>query len=89
MLVWAALVLVSGLYAFHFFEGGRAKIITDSLAYLQLSEGEAVGVPFNTRVLKPFLASLLASLTGLSNWEAFQILTPAELLDPNSKWSAK
>lgn len=80
MFVWAALVFVVGLYAFHFFEGGRAKIITDSLAYLQLSEGEAVGVPFNTRVLKPFLASLLAALTGLSTWEAFQILTPVELL---------
>ena len=80
MIVWAALVLVSGLYAFHFFEGGRAKIITDSLAYLQLSEGDAVGVPFNTRVLKPFLASSLARLTGLSTWQAFQILTPVELL---------
>lgn len=80
MTVWAALAFVAGLYAFHFFEGGREKIITDSLAYLQLSEGTPVGVPFNTRVLKPFLASSLASLTGLSTWEAFQILTPVELL---------
>ncbi len=79
-IIWAALVFVSGLYAFHFFEGGREKIITDSLAYLQLSEGQAVGVPFNMRILKPSLASLLASLTGLSTWEAFQILTPVEVL---------
>lgn len=78
--IWAALVFVSGLYAFHFFEGGREKIITDSLAYLQLSEGNAVGVPFNTRILKPFLAASLASMTGLSAWEAFQGLTPVELL---------
>ena len=79
-IIWAALVFVSGLYLFHFFEGGREKLINDSLAYLQLSNGEAVGVPYNLRVLKPLLARLLALLTGLSTWEAFQILTPIEVL---------
>ena len=79
-LILAALLLVGGLYAFHFFEGGREKLINDSLAYLELSEGKAVGVPFNVRILKPLLASGLASLTGLSTWETFQILTPVELL---------
>ena len=79
-LILAALLFVSGLYAFHFFEGGREKLINDSLAYLQLSEGKAVGVPFNMRILKPLLASGLSSLTGISTWQAFQILTPVELL---------
>src|SRR5262249_27600306 len=60
--------------------GGSAHRILDSSAYLQISNGEQVSVPFNTRIVTPLLARLIASVAGLSPSAAFQVLTPITLL---------
>jgi hypothetical protein len=52
----------------------------DSWAYLQLSDGQQVGVPFNTRILLPLVARLVADAAGLSASTVFDLLTPASLL---------
>lgn len=80
-LPWLALGFSILLYCVHFFiGGGRAKIITDSDAYLFMAGGGSLGPPYQSRVLGPFLASLLASALGISPHSAFRILTPAALL---------
>ncbi|HEY3136747.1 MAG TPA: hypothetical protein VGL29_12025 [Blastocatellia bacterium] len=69
------------IYAAHFFfGGGRGNLVLDSFAYLVLAEGGKVGVPFSTRVLTPAIASATATVTGLSTFQAFHLLTPAALL---------
>lgn len=69
------------VYALHFFfGGGRYNTISDSYAYLERAAGRSVGIPFNTRLLQPWLASAVASLTGFSIRGAFNLLTPVELL---------
>jgi hypothetical protein len=47
---------------------------------LQLADDQQAAVPFNTRIVTPFLASLIATATGLSTSFAFKLLTPAALL---------
>lgn len=80
-LPWLAVIFSSALYAAHFFfGGGSGHLILDSFAYLQLSDGQQTAVPFNTRILTPLLAKLVAYASGLSTSTAFKLLTPAELL---------
>jgi hypothetical protein len=80
-LPWLALSCSVLLYGLHFFAGGgRTKLITDSDAYLLMSRGEQLGAPFASRVLAPFIASVIASVLGATNLAAFQILTLVALL---------
>jgi len=80
-LAWFALFFSSGLYAAHFFlGGGLGHRILDSWAYLQMSDGQQVGVPFNSRILSSSAAALIAAATGLSASTVFDLLTPASLL---------
>ena len=80
-LPWLALLCSVLIYALHFFVGGgRTKLITDSQAYLVLAQGEHMGAPYHSRILGPFVASLVASSLGVSNRAAFQLLTPIALL---------
>ena len=75
------MLISSALYLTHFFlGGGKSHQILDSWAYLQLANGGQAAVPFNTRVTTPFLAALIAAVTGLSTSAAFKLLTPAALL---------
>lgn len=78
---WFAGSISSALYAAHFFLGdGGSHRILDSWAYLQLSSGQPVGVPFNTRIATPAFVALVSAATGLSPPTAFELLTPAALL---------
>jgi hypothetical protein len=80
-LPWLALLCSVSLYSLHFFAGGgRTKLITDSAAYLSMSQGNQPGAPFDSRVLAPLIASLIASAFGISSIAAFQLLTPVVLL---------
>ncbi|MEK6320342.1 MAG: hypothetical protein AABN33_01530 [Acidobacteriota bacterium] len=80
-LPWLAVIFSSALYFAHlFFGGGSSHLILDSFAYLQLSDGQQTDVPFNTRIVTPLLAKLVAYASGLSTSAAFKLLTPAELL---------
>jgi len=80
-LPWLALLVSVAVYAMHFvFGGGESHRILDSWAYLGMSNGEHAAVPFNTRIITPFLASLIAGVPGLSTSAAFKLLTPAALL---------
>jgi hypothetical protein len=80
-LTWFALFISSALYAAHFFfGGGLGHRILDSWAYLQISDGRQVGVPFNTRILSSSAAALIAAAAGLSASTVFDLLTPASLL---------
>ena len=80
-LPWFAVVFSGALFAAHFFFGGGSNHrILDSWAYLQLSDGEQVGVPFNTRILSPSLAAFLSAVTGLSTSTKLVLLTTASLL---------
>ncbi|MEK6303099.1 MAG: hypothetical protein AABO41_20495 [Acidobacteriota bacterium] len=80
-LPWFALFFPSALYAVHFFLGGGLNHrILDSWAYLQISEGQQVAVPFNTRILSSSVAALMSAATGLSASTVFDLLTPASLL---------
>jgi hypothetical protein len=77
---WLAVSASALLYAVHFyFGGGRTKLITDSAAYLAMARGDVLGAPYSSRVLEPFIASILSSALGVSNLAAFQILTPVSL----------
>jgi hypothetical protein len=72
-------VLLFGLQ--FFVGGGRTKLINDSHAYLLMTQGErVVGAPFSSRVLAPFIASLIAFASGASSLAAFQILTLAAFI---------
>src|SRR2546428_466904 len=60
-LVCLAVMFSALVYAVHFFLGsGSDHRILDSWAYLQIANGEQVSVPFNTRIVTPFLARLIA-----------------------------
>jgi hypothetical protein len=64
------------LYALHFFVGGgQARLIKDSYNYLSMSQGELPGTPFNTRIVGPLMARVIADIAGTSHHTAFQILT--------------
>ncbi|HEX8092116.1 MAG TPA: hypothetical protein VF762_24935, partial [Blastocatellia bacterium] len=81
VLSWLSLAPAMLVYVLHFFfGGGRYNTISDSYAYLERAAGKSVGIPFNTRLLQPWLVALAASLTGFSIRDAFNLLTPLELL---------
>src|SRR5215813_6622506 len=81
LLLWIAIISASLLFVWHFFlGGGRGKLITDSYAYVELSLGHRVGVPFNTRVLQPLVASSIAFSTPVTEASAFELLTALELV---------
>ena len=81
LLPFVAVLISCSLYVAHtFFGGGNEHLIMDSLAYLQISSGQSVGVPFDIRILAPTLAALTAGITGLSVSAAFKILTSVALL---------
>ncbi len=76
-----ALLLSIGLYAFQFlYEGGHEYVSPDGESYLAMATGTPVPAPYSHRILKPSLASLASSLSGLSPADVFRILTPLELL---------
>ena len=70
------------LYGLHFFwGGGHARLLTDSEAYLLMAQGSHhLGAPYTSRVFGPLVASIIASVFGVSVLAAFQVLTPAVLL---------
>jgi len=73
---WLAILFSVSLLALHFFiGGGRTRIITDSYNYLSVSDGVPPGTPFNTRIAGPYIAWFIASISGISNQAAFQVLT--------------
>jgi len=75
-----ALLAVAAIYAYYFIaQGGRDYISPDGVQYLSLARGESANAPYNTRILKPRLAALISSVSGLSHQSAFQLLTPIEL----------
>ena len=55
-------------------------MILDSWAYLTIANGRQATVPFNSRILGPGVAALIAALSGLSSSAVFKLLTPAALL---------
>ena len=80
-LPWTSLVCSVLLYALHFFVGGgRSKLINDSRAYLTMTDGASAGTPYDSRVFGPFIASIIAFLSGISSHSAFQILTVASFI---------
>ncbi|PYP86061.1 MAG: hypothetical protein DMF61_14600 [Blastocatellia bacterium AA13] len=78
--VWLAFAAALTVYAFQFvYEGGRQFISTDGNLYLALSRGEAVSVPINTRIVKPYAAAAIVSLTKLDAADVFRLLTSIEI----------
>jgi hypothetical protein len=76
-----AILICCALYAAHFFfGGGREHLILDSWAYLGVSNGQPATVPFNTRILGPGVAALIAAVSGLSTSAVFRLMTPVALL---------
>src|SRR4030095_9841535 len=77
LLPFLAIMICGGLYAGHFFfGGGREHLILDSWADLGISNGQQASVPFNTRILGPGVAALIAAVSGLPSSVAFKLLTP-------------
>jgi len=75
-LPWLTLLCSILLFGLHFFlGGGRTKLINDSRAYLVMTEGNRAGTPFDSRVLAPFIASLITFASGASSLTAFHVLT--------------
>jgi len=69
------------IFCFHFFlGGGSTKLINDSRAYLALAQGERAGIPFDSRILGPFIASSINAVFGLPSIGAFQLLTFISLI---------
>jgi hypothetical protein len=80
-LPWLAVLCSVLLFGLHFFVGGGStKLINDSRAYLSMTQGERAGTPFDSRVLGPFIASLITFASGASSLAAFQILTLASFV---------
>lgn len=80
-LPWLALLCSIVVFGLHFYQGGgQSKLINDSLAYLDMAEGRGAGPPFDTRVLVPKMASLIAATFGVTPMAAFQILTLVSLI---------
>ena len=76
-----AILICGALRPAHFlFGGGREHLILDSWAYLGISNGQPATVPFNTRILGPGVAALVAAVSGLSTSAVFKVLTPVALL---------
>jgi hypothetical protein len=68
------------LYAYSLLgQGGRVYISPDGRHYLAMASGGPAASPFNTRVLKPYLAGLLAAALHIAGNSAFQILTTIEV----------
>jgi hypothetical protein len=81
LIPWLAVMVSSLVYTAHsFWGGGSGHRIMDSWAYLQVSSGESAGVPFDIRVLVPWLATQIASFSGLSVSAAYNLLTSLALL---------
>jgi hypothetical protein len=77
----AAFILVIGIYIYY------ARLFSpniysnlDSLQYLAAARGEVVGRPFDTRIIGPLIARLLANAMGVSLTFGFYILTATSLL---------
>ena len=81
LLIWLAVLCACLIFVFHFsFGAGSENLITDSYCYVAVSQGELVRVPYNTRILQPFIASSVSFFTRLSRIGSFELLTPVELL---------
>jgi hypothetical protein len=81
LLPFLAILICGGLYAAHFFfGGGREHLILDSWAYLDITNSRPATVPFNTRILGPGVAALIAAVSALPSSAAFKLLTPVTLL---------
>src|SRR6266571_4902417 len=76
LLPWHALACSAFLFGLHFFlGGGSTRLINDSRAYLAVSQGQQAGTPFDSRLLGPFIAWLITTVSGASSLAGFQILT--------------
>ena len=76
-----AFALVGSLFAYQFFfQGGRYSSTPDGVYYLAAAQGETVELPYNSRIVVPLVASLIARLTAVSVSAAFHILTITSLL---------
>jgi len=80
-ILWLAVIVSISAYVAHsFWGGGSQHRILDSFAYLQISAGQSAGVPFDIRILVPWLAANIAIFTGLSISAAYNLLTSLALL---------
>jgi hypothetical protein len=76
-----AFILLAGLFLYHFFlQGGQTAISPDGSRYLAMARGETVDLPFNTRLVGPFVVSVIAYLFGVSVQTAFHLVTASSLL---------
>ena len=76
-----AFALVGSIFAYQFFyQGGRYSSTPDGIRYLAAAQGETVDLPYNSRIVVPLVASLIARLTAVSVGTAFNILTITSLL---------
>ena len=76
-----AFALVGSLFAYQFFyQDGRYSSTPDGIRYLAAARGETVDLPYNSRIVVPLVASLIARLTAVSVSTAFNILTITGLL---------
>ncbi len=76
-----AFALVGSLFAYQFFyQDGRYSSTPDGIRYLAAAQGETVDLPYNSRIVVPLVASLIARLTTVSVSAAFTILTITSLL---------
>lgn len=74
-LLMVALIVVASFYAYQFLiEGGREFLGTDSQRYLSIANGEAVTVPFHTRIVGPLIAVIITQITGGTLKTSFQFL---------------
>lgn len=79
--LWPALVFPMLVFCFHFFlGGGSTKLINDSRAYLAVAQGERAGIPFDSRILGPFIASSVNTVFGIPSIGAFHLLTCVSLI---------
>ena len=81
LIPWFAVIVSSLVYIAHsFWGGGSDHRILDSWAYLQISSGQSAGVPFDVRILVPWLAAQISGVSGLSISAAYNLLTSLSLL---------
>lgn len=76
ILISLALVLVSSIYFYQFyFQGGQSHLNPDGEHYLAYARGEIVERPFNTRMVGPAIAFLIAEAIGVSLPVAYHLIT--------------
>src|SRR5262249_18565791 len=81
LIPWLAVMVSSSVYTAHSFWGaGSSHRILDSWAYLEISASQSAGVPFDIRILVPWLAAHIASFSGFSVSSAYNLLTSLALL---------